>query len=184
LTNTTAPASPPGQAAQGVSGGGGLTREEVDRILAGKGKEVERARREAEAAQAEAKAKADELAKLQAEAKAKDDALAALQAETQSLQERERARAEAVAKEVQAATAAWTEEERAALAGLEPERALATIRLIERRSSSTAQQLMAGAVHGGQPKPPALAAPESVDYTAALAEKMAARQMGASRKSK
>lgn len=181
-----APAPPTGQVAPGVSDGAGtLTREEVDRILAGKGKEVdrERAAREAavtarEEALAELKAEASKRAEIDASRAADAKTLAEALEAVKVLQERERLRIEADGKQADALIAAWPEADRAVLAGLDPAQRLGVAQLTARRAAETLSQAAAGNVHGGQPRPPALASSEPEDYLAVAAARMAARQMG------
>jgi hypothetical protein len=173
-----APAPPPGQQAQGVSDQKLYTREEVDRILAGRGKEVDRAKADAADADARAKAEAEEKAKIAADRDAATKALADAEARAKELEDRERTRLEATKAEATLVLAALSAEERAQLAGLDPDAQLKAIRFADRRAASAVGAAYAGAVHPGQPRPPSLAAPEPVDYTAAAAARLAARQMG------
>ena len=184
LPPVVAPAPPTGQAAPGVSDAKDdrLTREEVDRILAGKGKEVERARAEAAQAQAEAKAKADALAKLEADHATAAKALADAEGRAKTLEEANRLRLEAVGKEADALLSTWSEHDRAALAGLGPEERLRVAQLTERRSTEMARQVIASGIPGGQPKPAPLADSGPVDYMAEATARLAARQHGAPRK--
>lgn len=180
LPPIVAPAPPTGQVAPGVSDAakGTLTREEVDRILAGKGKEVDREKEARAAAEAQSRAEAAARAKIEADLAAERTARTESDARIKALEDEKSARLEALGKEADGIVAAWPEEDRSALVGLEPEAKMRTIRLIQRKSSEAVNQAAALSVPGGQPRPPALATSEPADYMADAKARMAARQMG------